>query len=171
IVRSHRMCVVMYVPVAQTLTTDRRFLLQNCWNPFKPNLIKPKRRKQNEAQTIQSNLDCADRVRYAGRDLACRGLCVHLPRLPKYSLLAQLETQMKLRTNGWSIVAALALSLGGTYGLFMAPVAAQSAQAPVIYLNQAWSQEDREWYYHFSQGTCATVKYETFLNLEVADSQ
>jgi len=32
-VRSHRMCVVMYVPVAQTLTTDRRFLLQNCGNP------------------------------------------------------------------------------------------------------------------------------------------
>src|SRR5262245_66514393 len=33
-VRSHRMCVVMYVPVAQTLTTDRRFLLQNCGNPM-----------------------------------------------------------------------------------------------------------------------------------------
>src|SRR5262245_39409237 len=53
----------------------------------------------------------------------------------------------------------------------VAPVNALSAQQPVIYLNQAWSQEDREWYYHFSQGTCATVKYETFLNLEAADSQ
>ena len=33
-VRSHRMCVAMYVPVAQTLPTDRRFLLQNCGNPI-----------------------------------------------------------------------------------------------------------------------------------------
>ena len=32
-VRSHRVCVAMHVPVAQIFTTDRRFLLQNYGNP------------------------------------------------------------------------------------------------------------------------------------------
>jgi IS1 family transposase len=32
--RAHRVCVAMHVPVAQILTTDRRFLLQNCGNPI-----------------------------------------------------------------------------------------------------------------------------------------
>ena len=41
---------------------------------------------------------------------------------------------------------------------------------PVTYLNQAWSQEDREWYYHFSQGS-AVIAYDIFLNLEVAGGQ
>jgi hypothetical protein len=50
------------------------------------------------------------------------------------------------------------------------PAAAQSPSASVIYLNQAWSQEDREWYYHFSQGS-AILSYDIFLNLEAADSQ
>jgi hypothetical protein len=48
--------------------------------------------------------------------------------------------------------------------------AAQPADQPVIYLNQAWSQDDREWYYHFSQGS-AVLAYDIFLNLEVADGQ
>jgi hypothetical protein len=47
---------------------------------------------------------------------------------------------------------------------------AEVASEPVIYLNQAWSQDDREWYYHFSQGSAA-LSYEVFLNLEVADGQ
>lgn len=47
---------------------------------------------------------------------------------------------------------------------------AQSANDNVIYLNQAWSQDDREWYYHFSQGS-AVLSYDIFLNLEVAGSQ
>ena len=57
-----------------------------------------------------------------------------------------------------------------------APVNAQQAgtppasSEPVIYLNQGWSQEDREWYYHFSQGS-AFLSYDIYLNLEVADSQ
>jgi len=38
-VRSHRMSVAMHVPVAQILTTERRFLLQNCGNPFERYLI------------------------------------------------------------------------------------------------------------------------------------
>jgi hypothetical protein len=50
------------------------------------------------------------------------------------------------------------------------PAAAQSPSDPVIYLNQAWSQEDREWYWHFSQGS-AVLSYDIFLNLEAADSQ
>ena len=42
------------------------------------------------------------------------------------------------------------------------PVSAQQASPaePVIYLDQAWSQEDREWYYQFSQGStvsCLTI--------------
>ena len=44
---------------------------------------------------------------------------------------------------------------------------AQATSEPVIYLNQAWSQDDRDWYYHFSQGS-AVLSYDIFLNLEVA---
>ena len=63
----------------------------------------------------------------------------------------------------------------GIASLFALSVVAQaSAQQtpaePVIYLNQAWSQEDREWYWHFSQGS-AVLSYDIFLNLEAADSQ
>ena len=56
------------------------------------------------------------------------------------------------------------------------PVSAQQAGAPqassepVIYLNQGWSEDDREWYYHFSQGS-AVLSYDIYLNLEVAGSQ
>ena len=38
-VRSHRVSVAMHVPVAQILTTERRFLLQNCGNPGFANSI------------------------------------------------------------------------------------------------------------------------------------
>ncbi len=51
-----------------------------------------------------------------------------------------------------------------------APAMAQSPGDAVIHLNQAWSQDDREWYYHFSQGS-AVISYDIFLNLEAADSQ
>ena len=47
---------------------------------------------------------------------------------------------------------------------------AQTASEPVIYLNQAWSEEDREWYHSFSQGS-AILPYDIFLNLEVAGGQ
>ena len=67
------------------------------------------------------------------------------------------------------------LSMGS---ILAAPATAQQAPpaqpAPtansVIYLDQAWSQEDREWYYNFSQGS-AIISYDIYLNLEVADSQ
>jgi hypothetical protein len=45
-----------------------------------------------------------------------------------------------------------------------------AAQSSVIYVNQAWSQDDREWYWHFSQGSAA-LAYDIFLNLEVAGGQ
>jgi hypothetical protein len=48
--------------------------------------------------------------------------------------------------------------------------APQASSDPVIYLNQAWSQGDREWYYHFSQGS-AVLSYDIYLNLELAGSQ
>ena len=48
------------------------------------------------------------------------------------------------------------------------PANAQSTSDNVIYLNQAWSQDDRDWYYHFSQGS-VVLSYDIFLNLEVAD--
>lgn len=57
-----------------------------------------------------------------------------------------------------------------TLGLVSAPAAAQSARDGVIYLDQAWSQDDRDWYYNFSQGA-TVMSYDIFLNLEVADSQ
>src|SRR5215470_16512806 len=47
---------------------------------------------------------------------------------------------------------------------------AQPSREPVTYLNQAWSQDDREWYYNFSQGA-AVMSYDIFLNLELADSR
>ena len=46
----------------------------------------------------------------------------------------------------------------------------QASSEPVIYLSQGWSQEDREWYFHFSQGS-AVLSYDIYLKLEVAGSQ
>ncbi len=67
--------------------------------------------------------------------------------------------------------AALAVSAAGlcAMSLLAGPATAQSQQ-PVIYLDQAWSQADRETYYQISQGS-AVVSYDIFLNLEVAGSQ
>jgi hypothetical protein len=50
------------------------------------------------------------------------------------------------------------------------PAKAQSPDNSVIYLNQTWSQDDREWYYNFSQGS-AVLSYDIFLNLEIAGGQ
>jgi mono/diheme cytochrome c family protein len=65
---------------------------------------------------------------------------------------------------------ALAISIASVLGLFSVQPAAAQAGGSVIYLNQAWSQADREWYYNFSQGATVT-SYDIFLNLEVADGQ
>ena len=50
------------------------------------------------------------------------------------------------------------------------PAAARAASESVVYLNQAWSQDDREWYYNFAQGS-TMMSYDIFLNLEVAGGQ
>jgi hypothetical protein len=52
------------------------------------------------------------------------------------------------------------------------PTSAQQAPTAdsVILLDQAWSKEDREWYYNFSQGS-AVFSYDLFLNMEAANSQ
>src|SRR5271165_6917193 len=48
--------------------------------------------------------------------------------------------------------------------------APQSSDDSVTYLDQAWPQADREWYYQMSQGS-TVISYDIFLNLEVAGSQ
>ena len=48
--------------------------------------------------------------------------------------------------------------------------AAQETSSNVVYLDQAWSQADREMYYQTSQGS-RLIAYDIFLNLEVADGQ
>ena len=66
---------------------------------------------------------------------------------------------------------ALALVCAGATGFFHPKtVAAQSSGEGVIYLDQAWSQADREMYYQITQGA-QIISYDIFLNLEVADSQ
>jgi hypothetical protein len=50
------------------------------------------------------------------------------------------------------------------------PAAAQSSEENIVYLDQAWSQTDREFFYQISQGSEA-IAYDIFLNLEGADSQ
>ena len=50
------------------------------------------------------------------------------------------------------------------------PVAAQSSGDSVIYLDQGWSQADREMFYQISQGA-QIISYDIFLNLEIAGSQ
>lgn len=66
------------------------------------------------------------------------------------------------------------LSFGSLLALSAAvPTSAQQATAPaepVIYLNQAWSQADREMYYQISQSS-SVLDYDIFLNLELANSQ
>ena len=74
-----------------------------------------------------------------------------------------------MTTVSWSVPAILGAC--AATGIFELPAAkAQSSGDNVTYLNQAWSQDDREWYYHFSQGS-VLLSYDIFLNLEVADGQ
>ena len=72
---------------------------------------------------------------------------------------------MKSAARRMVVGSMLALSMTGIAG------AQQSQTADsVILLDQAWSKEDREWYYNFSQGS-AVLSYDLFLNIEAADSQ
>jgi hypothetical protein len=72
-------------------------------------------------------------------------------------------------------IAALTVSLSGAYTTMRmktvrAAAAAQASSDPVVYLNQGWSKDVREGYYHISQGT-TVMPYDIFLNLEAAGSQ
>jgi RoxA-like, cytochrome c-like len=72
----------------------------------------------------------------------------------------------------WGI-ASLVVLLSGSYAFWhLMPVraAAQASTDKVIYLNQGWSKEVRDGYYHISQGA-TVMPYDIFLNLEVADSE
>jgi hypothetical protein len=66
----------------------------------------------------------------------------------------------------------LVLTAAGACGIlaFAAPPAAHAANSPVIFLDQGWSQADRETYYQISQGS-AVLSYDIFMNLEVAGGQ
>ena len=66
-------------------------------------------------------------------------------------------------------MAALIISATTLTGLSSIPARAQTSDN-IIYLNQAWSPNDREWYYHFSQGS-AVLAYDIYLNLAVAGGQ
>jgi hypothetical protein len=80
---------------------------------------------------------------------------------------------MQRVTRFFWITALPALSLSCVYaiGLFrLERVAAQSVGDSVTYLDQAWSQADREWFYQVSQGA-QIISYDIFLNLEVPGSQ
>jgi hypothetical protein len=69
-----------------------------------------------------------------------------------------------------STFTSLLLSLPALHIAFQSSLASAQLTDNTIYLNQAWSQDDREWYYHFSQGS-AVLSYDIFMNLEVAGSQ
>ncbi len=69
--------------------------------------------------------------------------------------------------------AALVCLLSSATALWLIPVERVSAQAPgdsVIYLDQGWSQADRELYYQTPQGS-VIASYDIFTNMEVAGSQ
>jgi hypothetical protein len=71
------------------------------------------------------------------------------------------------------ITAAWALTLSGACLLWFygfEPAAAQSSTDRVVYLDQGWSQADRETFYQISQSS-QVIAYDIFLNLEVANSQ
>ena len=66
---------------------------------------------------------------------------------------------------------ALSLSLAWVIGPFrIKPASAQSPANKAILLDQGWTPEIREGYYHISQGT-TVMPYDIFLNLEAAGSQ
>ena len=73
-----------------------------------------------------------------------------------------------LRITASCALALCGACLLGFYGF--EPAAAQSATDRLVYLDQGWSQADRETYYQISQGS-QVIDYDIFLNLEVANSQ
>ncbi len=72
----------------------------------------------------------------------------------------------------WGFASLVVLLSGVDAFRHLGPVraAAQASKDQVIYLDQGWSKEVREGYYHISQGS-SVMPYDIFLNLEAAGSQ
>ncbi len=72
----------------------------------------------------------------------------------------------------WGFASLVVLLSGVDAFRCLGPVraAAQASKDQVIYLDQGWSKEVREGYYHISQGS-SVMPYDIFLNLEAAGSQ
>jgi hypothetical protein len=72
----------------------------------------------------------------------------------------------------WTAVALVVLISGPlAFGIFRRDAGTvQSSGDSVVYLDQGWSQADREMFYQISQGSRA-ISYDIFLNLEAVDSQ
>ncbi len=81
-------------------------------------------------------------------------------------LVQPLERLLRISAS-WALALSGACLLG-FYGC--EPAAAQSSTDRVVYLDQGWSQADRETFYQISQGS-QVIAYDIFLNLEVANSQ
>ena len=80
---------------------------------------------------------------------------------------------MQRAKNVLRATALLAMLIGcaSVLGLLrLEPAAAQSPGDQVIYLNQGWSQAERELFYQLPQGS-SIASYDIFLNLEVPGSQ
>ncbi|KDR38186.1 di-heme-cytochrome C peroxidase [Caballeronia glathei] len=71
-----------------------------------------------------------------------------------------------------SATASLTPSLvcAGLFALFLTQPATAQPGDQIIYLDQGWSQAEREMYYQISQGS-SVISYDIFLNLEAAGSQ
>ena len=67
----------------------------------------------------------------------------------------------------------LALSLSGAGALAVESTALQDEEAlhpgNIIYLEQNWDDEDRQWFYHIDQGS-SLLSYDLFINLEQHDN-
>jgi len=66
-----------------------------------------------------------------------------------------------------AVLGVLTLGLGAIWLPLIKSATAQSPDHQVVYLNQGWSQADREMYYQTPQGS-VVLDYNVFLNLEVA---
>ena len=100
-------------------------------------------------------------------------IATHTPPRAKLAAEASERFSMPRVTAALRAASLFAVSFGCAcaLGLFrLEPAVAQSPGNSVTYLDQAWPQADRDWYYHFSQGA-AVISYDIFLNLELAGSQ
>jgi hypothetical protein len=78
----------------------------------------------------------------------------------------------RIKSGSWSDASLrFLISIACVLGFFLpTTAAAQASGEPVVYLDQGWSQADREMYYQISQGA-QIISYDIYLNLEVAGSQ